>query len=381
MVAAALIAVSAVQLAERDVAKASESLTAAPIAAYPTPPGLSISAEVTVTANGTPIEVESLRPPYPANAPAWFRVPETENLGVDIVRFSCDGPSTLAIHLKQPAKSLTERPRARQIQVHGGGADFTLALPGPCKLLVEIDGRPPLAVLADPPQKDIPRAEDVTHYFGPGEHTPGVITLNDNDRVYLAAGAIVYGGFRGGPHGAKIYGRGILDGSRLNGPMVSLNGASRVEFEGILMRCGRGWQNTLRNCDDVRYRNVKVFSFVPSGDGLDPVSSRTVRIEDCFFRCSDDCIAIKAMRRGPKVADIAIRDCVMAGYAFADGVTVGFEAGHRLDRGRQCEELRRPLCNGWEPGRRAFRVQHHLRWASDRPQRDVRGYPGRPARP
>jgi polygalacturonase len=93
-----------------------------------------------------------------------------------------------------------------------------------------------------------------------------------------------------------------------------------------VLRRGHGWQNTLRNCDDVLYRKVKILSFSPYGDGLDPVSSRNVRIEDCFFRCSDDCIAIKALRHGPKVADIAVRDSVMVGYAFSDGVTIGFEA-------------------------------------------------------
>jgi hypothetical protein len=324
--AAAVVGLFTSRLCEDGLAEAGEGSRAVQILAYPIPPGLSTSSEVSITRDGTPIEVESLRPPFPTGAPKWFSVPETEHLGVDIARFSCDGPCTLTIRLKQPVKTVTVRPRAQRIQVSGGGQEFTLALPGPCKLLVEMEGMVPLAVFADLPENDIPRQQDVTHYFGPGVHTPGVITLNDKDRVYLAAGAIVYGGLRGGPRGAKVFGRGILDGSRLGSSLVSLSGASQVEFNGILIRCGKNWQNTLRNCDDVIYRNVKVLSFVPYGDGLDPVCCRNVRIEDCFFRCSDDCIAVKAMRRGPKVADITVRDCVMAGYAFSDGLTVGFEA-------------------------------------------------------
>lgn len=307
-------------------ARAGATAQAAKVRAYPLPPGLAVSSEVTVEAGGTPIPVESLRPPYPAGAPDWFRVPATENMAVNIVRFSSAGPCRLAVHLTQPIKDLVVRPRHREIPVTGRGREFTLSLPGPCKLVLEMDPLPPLLVFADPPEENVPRPEEVTRFFGPGVHTPGLMTLQDHERVYLAAGAVVYGGIRGGPRGAKIYGRGILDGSRLNSSLVMLDRASQVEMEGIVTRCGRGWQNTLRNCDEILYRNVKVLSFVPYGDGLDPVCSRNIRIEDCFFRCSDDCIAVKGMKGGPKVSGITVRDCVMAGYTFSDGFTVGFEA-------------------------------------------------------
>jgi polygalacturonase len=149
--------------------------------------------------------------------------------------------------------------------------------------------------------------------------------LEDDTQVYLAQGAIVYGGFRGSPKNARIYGRGILDGSRLKERMVHFTGASNLVVEGIIMRGGNGWQNTLQNCDRITYRNVKVLSFGPSGDGINPVNSRDVLIEDCFFRCSDDCIAIKAPGKGANVSGITIQNCIMAGYGLSDGVTVGYE--------------------------------------------------------
>jgi hypothetical protein len=326
--AAALIGLFASQLCEDSRAEAADNAKPAQILAYPLAPGLSASSEVSAEAEGVPIEVESLRPTFPPDAPSWFHVPETENLAVDIARFSCDGPCTLTILLKQPINTVVVRPKSRRIPVSviGPGRKLTLALPGPCKLIVEMGGLPPLLVFADPPEQNVPRPDEVTYYFGPGEHSPGLITLKDNEKVYIAAGAVVYGGISGGPHGAKVSGRGILDGSRLRSPLVALTHAAQVEFDGILLRRGHGWQNTLRDCDDVLYRNVKILSFTPYGDGLDPVSSRNVRIEDCFFRCSDDCIAVKAMKHGPKVSGIAVRDCVMAGYSFSDGFTVGFEA-------------------------------------------------------
>lgn len=108
-----------------------------------------------------------------------------------------------------------------------------------------------------------------TRVFGPGEHEPGIMTLQDGDDIYLAPGAIVYGGLRGAVKGARVSGQGTLDGSRLNKSMCILDGASDVLIEGITMRCGVAWQNTLRNCDGITYRNVKVLSFVPYGDGID----------------------------------------------------------------------------------------------------------------
>jgi len=190
---------------------------------------------------------------------------------------------------------------------------------------VEAESFPPLLVFADPPESDPMPDPAKTRIFGPGVHHPGLMTLEDNAQVYLAPGAVVYGGFRGKPRNAKVFGHGIIDGSELSSSMVRFDGASNVVVEGIMMRCGKAWQNTLQNCDDITYRNVKVLSFVPYGDGIDPVNSRNIRIENCFFRCSDDCIAVKAMRGGPKVSGITVQDCIMAGYNFSDGFTIGYE--------------------------------------------------------
>jgi hypothetical protein len=244
---------------------------------------------------------------------------------VNIAAFVCTQPCKLAIHLREPARTLTVRPKHARIAVTGKDRDWTLALPGPCKLYVEIESLPPLLIFADPPEPKVELDPTKVRVFGPGVHTPGLITLKDNDQVYLAPGAVVYGGLRGSPRHAKVFGRGILDGSKLDASMVRLEGASHVLVEGILMRCGKNWQNTLQDCDDITYRNVKILSFVPYGDGIDPVCSRNIRIEDCFFRCSDDCIAVKAMRGGPAVTGITVQDCVMAGYNFSDGFTIGYE--------------------------------------------------------
>ncbi len=291
----------------------------------PVPPGLVTCSNLTLKLDGQPVWVEHLAKECPADAPDWFRRGASSNLVVAIASFPCPSPGILSLHLDQPAASVIVRPKSLRVPVSGGGRDWKLSLPGPCKLYVEIGSLPPLMVFAEAPETAPAPDPARTRIFGPGIHEPGIITLQDDDQVYVAPGAIVYGGLRGGPKNARVFGRGILDGSRLNDSMVQLNGASNVVVEGIITRCGKFWQNTLTDCDQITYRNVKVLSFTPSGDGINPVGCRNVLIEDCFFRCSDDCVAVKAPGKGPRVSDITVRNCTMAGYAFSDGFTIGYE--------------------------------------------------------
>ena len=92
-----------------------------------------------------------------------------------------------------------------------------------------------------------------------------------------------------------------------------------------MIRNGDGWTNTLVNCEGLRYNHVKVLSFGPGGDGIDPLGSRHIVISNCFLRCTDDCIAIKAPASDQVVDDVVVADNTMVGFAFSDGVTIGFE--------------------------------------------------------
>jgi polygalacturonase len=145
--------------------------------------------------------------------------------------------------------------------------------------------------------------------------------------VYIAPGAIVYGGLRNAPGASniRVSGGGILDGSRLHKRMVEFSDTHDVEISGITMRNGRSWQNTLRSCSDIAYRGVKIVSFGRNGDGIDPCDCRNVTIDSCFLRCTDDCIAIKSFDRSAVVENISVLNSVMYGYAHSDGVTIGYE--------------------------------------------------------
>jgi polygalacturonase len=107
--------------------------------------------------------------------------------------------------------------------------------------------------------------------------------------------------------------------------MVMPKNSNNLEFNGIMIRNGVGWTNTIINCRDVLYKDIKVISFGPGGDGINPVGTQDMEISNCFLRCTDDCIAIKSPDSTFVVRNITVMDNTMIGYAFSDGITIGFE--------------------------------------------------------
>lgn len=195
------------------------------------------------------------------------------------------------------------------------------------QLIVEVEGLPPLFLFINPREEKVPDPNDPdVIYFGPGVHEVGFIEMKDNQTVYLAPGSLVYGGIRAqGASNIKVRGRGVLDGDYRYSQMVLLEECSDVLFEGITIRNSKHWTNTLVNCRDVEYHNVKVIGFGPSSDGINPMGSQRVKITHSFMRCTDDCVAIKALNPLHPVEQITVENNIMIGYAYADGVTIGFE--------------------------------------------------------
>lgn len=116
-----------------------------------------------------------------------------------------------------PARTVTVRPLRFAIpaRIAQGGRTVEFTLDRPRKVPVEINDRlDPLFILADAP--DVPDTK-ARYYFAPGVHRiPGNGTLRpeSNDRVYIAAGAIVEGRFLLAPGSTNIAirARGVLSG-------------------------------------------------------------------------------------------------------------------------------------------------------------------------
>ena len=296
---------------------------------YPAIEGLTASRLWSVVINGQQIWTEKYVSNLDfGNLPDWFNAPYVrEPQEMHIASFAGEGDFQVTLTVAANPVNVQIKPVSKGVKPKVNGNQISFTWQGPGQLVVEVDELPPLYLFADPAEREIPLASDPdVKYFGPGVHEAGYIELKDNQTVYIAPGALVYGGIRAdGAKNIRVIGRGILDGDYRFRQMVTVNNSSNVLFEGVTVRNGQGWTNTLVNCRDVAYNFVKVFGFGPSSDGINPAGSQRVKITNCFMRCTDDCVAIKAPNPLNPVKEILVENCVMIGFAYADGVTIGFE--------------------------------------------------------
>ncbi len=260
--------------------------------------------------------------------PDWFNAPYVrEHQEMHIASFEGGGKLQFEITLPGQPTKVVVKPASKSIIPKIEGNKILFSWQGNGQLVVEVDDLPPLYLFINPKEKNVPKPKDKNViYFAPGVHEAGYIELKDNQTVYIAAGAIVYGGIRANDaKNIKVTGRGILDGDYRFNRMVLIENSSYILFEGVTIRNSVSWTNTLVNCRDVEYRNVKVLGFGPSSDGINPAGSQRVKITDSFMRCSDDCIAIKAPNPLHPIKDIWVENNIMIGFAYADGITIGFE--------------------------------------------------------
>lgn len=293
----------------------------ASIVVYPVPPGLKTSSDFTLKANDTPVWVERIGSSLHSFNYSLYSSREMEDLNV--ANFSCSGEVTIKITASVNIDSFFIRPGSRNIIPKVNGRDLIFTITGPQKLYIEINGLPHLAIFANPVEADVPKKDEPgVIFYGPGSYNPGNINLRSNQTIYIAGGAMVNANIRGkNLHNVKISGRGILQGN------IDISGSSNLNVSGIFIRNTKGWTNTLTNCHNCSYRNVKVFSYeaIYSVDGIDPVSCTNFTIDDCFIRCRDDCVAIKSGDKDLRVDSVFVTNCVMVGWACSDGVTLGFE--------------------------------------------------------
>ena len=300
---------------------ASGCKTPTTVVTYPAPPGLIASPDFTVKVNNKPVWVERIGSKLKSFEYKLYSGREMEDLNV--AGFSCSCPLTITITASADIKSFLIRPKSRGIKAILKGRDLTFTIPGPQKLYIEINELPHLAIFASPLEVNPPKEGDPgVVYFGPGNHNPGKIILQSNQTIYIAGGAIVNADVTGKDlRNVKITGRGSLQGT------VKINGTTNLNVSGIFIRNTKGWTNTLTDCHNSSYRDVKVFGYedIYSVDGINPVSCTNFTIDDCFMRCRDDCVAIKSMNYDLRVDSIFVTNNVMVGWACSDGVTIGFE--------------------------------------------------------
>ena len=288
-----------------------------------------------VSVNGVPAPVLPVRvSKYPFNRrwPGHERdICQTEIAGM--VLLATSGETTLDITPNHDFNEAIVRPLSRKARVVRSEWRLSVTIPGPGQYTLELDDRHcNLHIFADPPTDFGVAPGPGVHYFGPGVHDAGLITLSSGETLYIDEGAVVHGRVEArDADGIRILGNGILDCSRVlpiplrNDPAkdaedlakgfevanvfrpdaILLEFCDDVLIDGPTIRDSQ--QYTIRpvGCRDLTIRNVKIVgNWRYNSDGIDMHNCRRVRISDCFIRAFDDCLCIKGFDAWMNEADM-----------------------------------------------------------------------------
>ena len=298
------------------------------VVTWPAAEGTKVTDDFQVRVNGKPLDVQLV--PIPSHTL------KGENAHpYSFAQFDCAKEVTVEITTTQSVENVRILPLAKGIKAEKKSAhSISFNAKPPFQLAVEPEGRHHALILsANLPETDTPKADDPSVvYFGPGRHKPGVITLKDNQTLYLAGGAWVEGAIRASGTNLVIRGRGVLSGAPwpwTKGPaghMVGIYDARDVVVKDITLHSAWTWCLVLVNCQRAMIDNVKILcGRVLNDDGIDICDCKDVEILNSFIRSQDDCFAWKLIRRkNLGCENIYAHDCILW-TDVANAFRIGYE--------------------------------------------------------
>lgn len=325
----------------------------ATVVKYPTPPGAVESTLYEVTANGTPLFVEHMTKFAPEMQVHYAHC-----------SLSGAGKAEFSVTVNESFTSHTLSPKSRNIPTKRDGNTITFES-GPNYLILQVDAKELLFILIDEEETDAPRPDDpnVTNiadydvddtgatlvtskvqqaidaaagstrnilYFPPGRYRVGELWLKSDMTLYLAGGALLYGGsspnnfntgsgginIEGCSHGmirmykvknVKILGRGVIDANgkairaqndtKVN--LIKIEESSDILIDGILVRDPSFWNTLIYRSDRVTIRNYKMVNCRPTTtiynntDGVNFDESTNGLLSNAFLYTGDDSMATK----------------------------------------------------------------------------------------
>ena len=244
-------------------------------------------------------------------------------------------PSAYGITTKESASSNT--------------VEFTLPAYEKRKVSVEFDGDRYHNLFLMPSRPDTRKpavSGGNVSYYGPGEHTEGIIVLTEGQTLYVDEGAVLYPQniqVRG--NGVTIAGRGVISGEKMRhwgeefsnaDVMIDVQGNKHeggytdFRIEGVTMIDAPSWCLRVMNTDNVAIENINMIHWDLNGDGIDLCTVTGATINDCMLRAYDDCITLKVRSNADpygNVHDIRITNCIIWDD-YARGIVVGPECGN-----------------------------------------------------
>lgn len=207
------------------------------------------------------------------------------------------------------------RPKSRELEPEiKSETKIYISLNQPDNLSLELNGirTQNLQVFANPMETQTPPIpSSIAKVFEAGKihHFPkDRFRVGKEKLIYFEPGAILRGGIEiNHKNGVKIYGRGIIDQTNMPKGFtqkqkpadylyrigVNIIGESKnIIIEDVILNDAQHYSIHLKESERVTIKNVKIFSRVEWGDGINIYASNNVKIEDSYIRSSDDNISI-----------------------------------------------------------------------------------------
>jgi hypothetical protein len=289
--------------------------TVVPVPGHPQQPA---SSNYIMTADGQTVEVKA------------------ERYGFDVGMFTMSSnPVTVNVTISGSFTNYTLKPDRFGIATMLNGNTLSFAMPAPLKLVLQVDARTPLAILATPLETDVPNPGDTNViYFGPGTNVAGVIQPSNNQTVYLAPGALVLGRIQVfNATNVTVKGRGFLETAGYSTktaktPGILFSNCSNVHVEGIALRSyGTFWQSLYLNSRDILVDQMNIFGVTVNTDGVDIDGVKNFLVGDSFIRSEDDGLgwhALDAVGNGEWIVDNAVaNNIVIWNTGAGNGIRIG----------------------------------------------------------
>lgn len=260
------------------------------------------------------------------------------------VAFSSSGSVNIEIEMPIESNNVSISPKRYCISPDVNGKLVSFTVPGPMLLALEIDGMPVLYIYINPLEKNVPDfGTPNVRYFKAGQvYEVGELYLRDNETLYIEGGAVVRGCIRAtSAKNVQVTGFGVLDGGYYRKGVdghrsIVFEDCQNSTIEDIIMIEPTSWMIVLGICRDITVKNVKQLGSLGSTDGADIVGSKRIRIENCFFRNGDDCIAVKSLDLrahgndatldySRDVEDVEINGCAFLSYIGGQALEIGHE--------------------------------------------------------
>ena len=286
-----------------------------------------LNTDFRVQINKIPCEVRECRvSAIPFNRP-WpgKQRPYDQSESAGFISFSADEKVEIKVKRKQPFDKAIIRPLSKNIAVNIVDDEVVFVLSEQGQYVLEFGNIHNALHIFFNKIKEYPKAKDATVYFGPGIHFPGVITLRDNETVYIDEEAVVFGSiYSPGAKNVKIFGGGVLDNSteervtehcyenHTKGTFRIYN-CENIDVSDIILTNSSTWAMSMFDCNKIHVDNIKIVGhWRYNTDGIDIVNSENVLIENSFIRSFDDTISIKAIYDHPKpIQNLTVDNCVM----------------------------------------------------------------------